>query len=168
MSLKPQSLRTKKHFSINVLLIIVILSLSIFLRFFELSQKPYTTDEVRTLLSSSGYTSQELISQSFNGQILTVKDLNKYQDFASEKTNKDTIYALTQQYVSPPLYFILLRYWMKFWGNSVLVTRGLSVFIGLLLLPVVYWLSLELFSSSLVGWMTVCLIAVSPFHMINS
>jgi uncharacterized membrane protein len=96
MSLKPQSLRTKKHFSINVLLIIVILSLSIFLRFFELSQKPYTTDDVRTLLSSSGYTYQELISQSFNGQILTVKDLNKYQDFASEKTNKDTIYALTQ------------------------------------------------------------------------
>ena len=91
MSLKPQSLRTKKHFSINVLLIIVILSLSIFLRFFELSQKPYTTDEVRTLLRASGYTSQELISQSFNGQILTVKDLNKYQDFASEKTNKDTI-----------------------------------------------------------------------------
>ncbi|MCU7243067.1 MAG: phospholipid carrier-dependent glycosyltransferase [Microcystis aeruginosa Ma_QC_Ch_20071001_S25] len=168
MSLKPQSLRTKKHFSINVLLIIVILSLSIFFRFFELSQKPYTTDEVRTLLSSSGYTSQELISQSFNGQILTVKDLNKYQDFASEKTDKDTIYALTQQDVSPPLYFILLRYWMKFWGNSVLVTRGLSVLIGLLLLPVVYWLSLELFSSSIVGWMTVCLIAVSPFHMINS
>ncbi|MCZ8120552.1 MAG: glycosyltransferase family 39 protein [Microcystis sp. LE18-22.4A] len=168
MSLKPQSLRTKKRFSINVLLIIVILSLSIFLRFFELSQKPYTTDDVRTLLSSSGYTYQELISQSFNGQILTVKDLNKYQDFASEKTNKDTIYALTQQDVSPPLYFILFRYWMKFWGNSVLVTRSFSVLIGLLLLPVVYWLSLELFSSSLVGWMTVCLIAVSPFHMINS
>lgn len=150
------------------IIIALILTIGIFLRFVGLDTKPYTTDEVRTLLRSSGYTSQDLYRQVFNGTIIQARDIEKYQTIGPERTDADVIKSLEGEDVHPPLYFMMLRYWMKWLGHSPFITRSLAVSLSILALPLIYWLCLELFGSQLVGWTAVTLATISPFHLINS
>lgn len=60
----------------------------------------------------------------------------------------------------------MTRFWVQWFANSVAVTRSLAALFSLLALPCIYWLCLELFNSSLVGWVAVALLAVTPFHVL--
>jgi len=60
----------------------------------------------------------------------------------------------------------MTRFWVQWFGNSVAVTRSLTALFSLLALPCIYWLCLELFNSSLVAWVAVALLAVTPFHVL--
>ncbi len=152
--------------SVPKTLCLVLLLLGIFFRFVNLDQKIYWRDEALTSLQISGYTQKEFIQQAFNGQIITPEDLQKYQRIGPGKTMTDTINAFaTETPEHPPLYYIMLRLWMQTFGNSVGIMRSLSALISLLAFPCIYWLCMELFDSSLVGWMAMGLIAVSPFHV---
>ena len=161
----------KTQFAINSLskikfFFLVLLLLGIFFRFVNLDKKIYWRDEALTSLQISGYTQKEFIQQAFNGQIITPEDLQKYQRIGPGKTMTDTINAFaTETPEHPPLYYVMLRLWMQTFGNSVGIMRSLSALISLLAFPCIYWLCMELFDSSLVGWMAVGLIAVSPFHV---
>ena len=161
----------KTQFAINSLskikiLFLVLLLLGIFFRFVNLDKKIYWRDEALTSLQISGYTQKEFIQQAFNGQIITPEDLQKYQRMGPGKSLTDTINAFaTETPEHPPLYYVILRLWMQTFGNSVGIMRSLSALISLLAFPCIYWLCMELFDSSLVGWMAVGLIAVSPFHV---
>ncbi|MEG3911212.1 glycosyltransferase family 39 protein [Microcoleus sp. w1-18aA5] len=147
-------------------LCLVLLLLGIFFRFVNLDQKIYWRDEALTSLQISGYTQKEFIQQTFNGQILSSEDLQKYVHIRPEKSLTDTINALaTETPEHPPLYYIMLRLWVQYSGDSVAVIRSLSAFLSLLVFPCIYWLCMELFKSPTVGWMAVGLIAVSPFHV---
>ncbi|MBD1908216.1 glycosyltransferase family 39 protein [Funiculus sociatus GB2-A5] len=147
--------------------LIVVLVLGVFFRFVNLDKKVYWHDEAYTSLRISGYTSAEVNQQLFNGQVIGIEDLQKYQRPNSEKGLIDTIKALAiDDAQHPPLYYILVRFWVQLFGNSVAVTRSLSVLFSLLVFPCVYWLCLELFESPLVGWVAIALIAVSPFHVL--
>lgn len=147
--------------------IVVLLVLGIFFRFANLDLKVYWEDEAFTSLRISGYTESELIQQVFNGQEIKVADLQKYQRPNPEKSVFDTIKGLAiEEPQHTPLYFILVRFWVQLFGNSVAVTRSLSAVISLLILPCIYWLCRELFESPLTGWIAVGLIAVSPFHVV--
>lgn len=149
------------------LLIIIVLVLGIFFRFVHFDQRAFTSDEVRSLLLTSGYTSQELIEQVFNGDVVSVADLQRYQQPNSEKSLFDTIKSVLIDHLPhSPLYFVGLRYWLQCFGNSYMSTQSFSGLISLLTLPAVYWLCLELFNSSLTGWIAIALIAVSPFHLV--
>jgi uncharacterized membrane protein len=44
--------------------------------------------------------------------------------------------------------------------------RTFSIFLSILVIPCLYWLCLELFDSSLTGWIAIALFAVSPFQML--
>jgi uncharacterized membrane protein len=66
----------------------------------------------------------------------------------------------------PPLYYLIARLWVQLFGYSVTVIRSLSACISLLVFPCLYWLCLELFGASLVGWVAIALIAISPFHVL--
>ncbi len=148
-------------------LVIVLLLLGIFFRFVNLDQKVYWHDEAYTSLRISGYTSKEINQKVFNGQIINVKDLLKYQRPNPEKSLIDTINSLAiDDAQHPPLYYLLVRLWVERFGNSVAVTRSLSALISLLVFPCVYYLCLELFDSPLVGWIAIALIAISPYHVL--
>lgn len=161
----------KTQFAINYLskikiLFLVLLLLGIFFRFVNIDRKIYWRDEALTSLQISGYTQKEFIQQAFNGQIITPEDLQKYQRTGPGKSLTDTINAFaTETPEHPPLYYIMLRLWTQTFGNSVAIMRSLSALISLLAFPCIYWLCMELFDSSLVGWMAMGLIAVSPFHV---
>ena len=148
-------------------LVIVLLILGVFFRFANLDKKVYWHDESYTSLRISGYTQAEVIRQVFNGDEIESKDLQTYQHTNPHKKLSDTLYVLAVEAPHhPPLYYLMARFWIQLLGSSVAVTRSLSAFISLFTFPGIYWLCLELFESSLAGWVGVALIAVSPFHLL--
>ncbi|NEO32854.1 MAG: hypothetical protein F6K36_21010 [Symploca sp. SIO3C6] len=165
----------KDQFTINLALpplwlrrlIIILLVLGVFFRLVNLDRKVYWTDETYTSLRLVGYQIRQVSQNIFNGQIIGVDDLQNYQRLDSEKGLRDTIRVLAvEDSQHPPLYYILTRYWVQWWGDSIMVTRSLSALLSLLAFPSIYWLCLELFGTPLVGWISVAIIAVSPLHIV--
>ncbi len=158
-SLPPASIR---------FFIIALLLLGVFFRLVNLDHKVYWLDESYTSLRVSGYTEQELVQQVSQQQTVSITNLQKYQSLNSEKSVFDTVKGLAVEEAQlPPLYFVMARFWAQLWGNSsVAVMRSLPVLLSVLAFPCIYWLCLELFQSSLVGWIAIALYAVSPFQII--
>ena len=148
-------------------LLIIVLVIGIFFRFANLDQKVFWFDETATIFKISGYTSEEWKNRFPNDQLIRVENLPKYYLPNPESNAIDTIGLLAKEDAKhAPLYFVLLRLWVDWLGNSVAVMRILSVVFSLLAFPCIYWLCLELFQQPLVGWMSVALIAVSPFDIL--
>lgn len=155
------------HYNWLKILIIVLLVLGIFFRLANLDHKIYAGDEIYTSLRISGYTKAEMNQQLQNGSVVSTKDLQKYQFPNPEKNSLDTVKGLVlEESQVTPLYFILARFWVQWFGNSIAVTRSFSAFISLLAFPGIYLLCQELFASPLIGWIAMALIAVSPAHVI--
>ncbi len=149
------------------LLIVIILGLGIFFRLVNLDRKVYWQDETATSLRIAGYTKTEFVQQVFNGQVISVAEVQrKYQSLNPEKSWRDTFQAFAGRPEHSPLYYLLARFWAQWFGSSVAVMRSLPALISLLAFPSMYWLCLELFESPSVGWMAVALIAVSPVHVL--
>ncbi|MBN1400130.1 MAG: glycosyltransferase family 39 protein [Anaerolineae bacterium] len=74
-----------------------------------------------------------------------------------------TLIEWTALDIHPPLYYILLHYWIAL-GESELVVRGLSTLAALLSVGVIFALGRLLFSRR-VGLIAACLLAWSPFHI---
>lgn len=148
-------------------LIIIVLALGIFFRFINLDKKVYWHDEVHTKLHLAGYYYGEWHPALFNGQIHSIEDLQKYQRLSPQKGLDDTLKTLAvDDPHHPPLYYIISRFWVQQLGNSITAIRSLSAFLSLLAFPAIYWLCLELFSSSKVGWVAVSLLAISPLFVL--
>ncbi|MGB7441095.1 MAG: glycosyltransferase family 39 protein [Coleofasciculaceae cyanobacterium] len=148
------------------LIVVLILVLGILLRFVNLEKKFYWGDEIRTSLRTSGHTVEDVVQEIYDGRIIEIESLHKYQFPNSEKDLVDTIKVLMTRPEHPPLYYLMARFWMQWFGDSVAVIRSLSALIGLMAFPCLYWLCLELFESPQVGWMAVVIIAVSPLHIL--
>ncbi|MEH2211891.1 glycosyltransferase family 39 protein [Nostoc sp.] len=149
-------------------LIVVLLMVGIFFRFFNLDRKVYWHDETFTSLRISGYTSNEAKQQIFNGRIINKESFAKFQSPNMEKGLRDTIISLeVDDPQHAPLYYILARLWVGIFGNSVTVIRSLSAFISLLIFPSIYWLCRELFKTSAwVSEVAIALMAISPIHLV--
>lgn len=63
---------------------------------------------------------------------------------------------------SPPLYYMLLHFWMRVFGSGDLAVRALSGVIAVATLPLA-WRAGRRVGGSSVGWITVLLLASSPF-----
>ncbi len=147
-------------------LIIVLLVLGIFFRFVNIDRKLYWYDETATSLRVSGYTWAELEHQLFE-HVASIEDVQHYQHINPDKGVINTIKSLAvEEPQHPPLYFVMTRFWVQWFGNSVAVRRSLSALVSLLVFPSLYWVCLELFEFSLVGWVAIALVAVSPFHVL--
>jgi uncharacterized membrane protein len=150
----------------RVVLIGVIL-LGLFFRFHNLDQKIYWDDEVSTSIRQSGHTYEEMRDKIANGQVIQVKDLRQYQYPRPSGSMADPLRALAiEDTQHAPLYDMILWSWVRFFGNSVAVIRSFSAFTSILALIGVWWLCRELFKSSWVSWITIALMAVSPFHLV--
>lgn len=64
----------------------------------------------------------------------------------------------------PPLYYLLLHYWMGRFGDNVYYVRLLSALLGVGTIPVMYLIGKRL-SGALVGLAAAVFLAVSPFHI---
>ena len=154
------SIKYKKYLIIAILI-------SIGFRFFNLGYPVYWYDETQTSLRISGYTKSELAETVYTGEIVQVGDfVETYQYPTSEKQLSDVFQALAQHPEHSPLYYLMTRFWLQVFPDSVTSIRSLSAIISLLALPAIYWLCWELFQSHTVGLIAVSLLAISPFHVI--
>lgn len=148
------------------LAITILLILGVFFRFYHLDYKIYWLDETFTALRVSGYSAPELAEVIPKNQILTIQDIQGYYHPSPDRPFSDVAQALANNAEHAPLYFVILRFWREWFGSSVAVTRSLSALISLLVFPGVYWLCLELFESSITGWIAMGLLAISPFQVL--
>jgi uncharacterized membrane protein len=146
---------------------ILALILGILFRFINLDKKVYWHDEVYTSLEISAHSRSELVTEVFNGREVGIRELQKYQQIDPNRTLGQMIRSLgIEDTQHPPLFYVIARYWVKWWGDSVTATRSIAALISLLIFPCIYWLCLELFKSPLTGWISIALVAVSPFHVL--
>jgi mannosyltransferase len=66
--------------------------------------------------------------------------------------------------VHPPLYYFLLHFWMKLFGDSETAVRMPSVLIGVLSVGMIYLVAKRLFDYQ-VGLLAALLLAISSFHV---
>lgn len=145
--------------------VIIILTLGIFFRFASLNQKVYWEDETYTSLWLAGYDDKITTELAYNNQQITIDDLHKYQQIKSDKNINDTLNILKKRSEHPPIYYVLARFWAQGFGASVTAMRTFPALISLFIFPCIYWLCLELFEYSTVGWLAMALVAVSPFFV---
>lgn len=145
---------------------IALLVIGILFRFGNLGKKVYWIDETYTSLRISGYGEQELIAQTYTGEVITVADLQSFQKPSPDRTWTDTLISLSESPQHPPLYFLLGRLWTQIWGASPTTVRSLSALLSLLTFPALYWLGRELFESPTPRWLAIACVAVSPFHVL--
>jgi uncharacterized membrane protein len=63
---------------------------------------------------------------------------------------------------SPPLFYVLLHFWIRLFGTSEIATHSLSLGLSLIAIPVAYWAGRELFGRT-AGLAAACLYATNPF-----
>jgi uncharacterized membrane protein len=148
-----------------VFLLVVTLMLGVFFRLVNLDRKPYWADENFTSSVISGYSHQELIDKFAGEQAVSVREFLSYQYPNRDRNLGDTLKIIAED-VHPPLYYLMTRFWVQWFGNSVAVIRSLAAIFSILTLPLMYWLCLELFKSPLTGWVATALMPVSPFHVL--
>ncbi len=68
----------------------------------------------------------------------------------------------------PPLYYLLLHFWLPWLPNNDFAARLLSALLGIGLIPAVYLLALEIFQSRELALFPAFLTAVSPFQILYS
>ena len=160
---------TRKHYRLfylsQIWLIVIVLLLGIFFRFANIEDKVFWVDEVATAVRVSGHTIPEVIDNLQAKDIVSSEDLLQYQVLNQNRNLSDTWQALTKSPEHAPLYFLLVRFWLQLWGNSIGVMRSLSAWLSLLIFPALYWLYCELFNKPLVGWLGITLMSVSPFYV---
>ena len=87
-------------------------------------------------------------------------------DSVSSATRNIAFYQ-DKEVVYKPLYFILLRMWIKLFGVSPFCLRLLSVFFGVLSVYWIYLLGREMFGEK-TGLTAALFLSISPFHIYHS
>ena len=63
---------------------------------------------------------------------------------------------------SPPLFYVVLHFWMRVFGSSPLATHLLSLLVSLVAIPLAYWVGRDLFDRR-AGLAAAALMATNPF-----
>ena len=64
---------------------------------------------------------------------------------------------------SPPLYYMLLHFWLDIAGRSEAGVRGLSLLFSLLAIPVAFWAGKSIWGTPRAAWFSAILMAFNPF-----
>lgn len=148
-------------------LLLALVGVAVFFRFYALDRKVYWHDEVFTSLAVAGHTVEEVNRRLPPNSVVTAADLQRLQRIDQDKNALSVISSLAVEFPEhPPLYFVLARLWAQLFGDSASSLRALSAVFGVLALPCVFWLSRELFGSERAAWVAVALVAVSPFQVL--
>ncbi len=127
----------KNLFKKPVFLLFVILVLAFLLRLINLGAEPYWGDEV-----------------------LSLDIVHHYQDNVSAMVK----YVAAIE-IHPPLYYLMLYWWAKWFGYGEAAIRSLSLIFSLGVILLVYWLAKKLFNSSRAGLLAAFLSAVLPMSI---
>lgn len=137
------------------------------LRFVNLDLKPFWFNEVFTAIKISGYDEHREINPTLYGGHTHLRErLVEFQQLKPGSNVTDVVSGLIAKDVKwAPGYFAIARIWAEGLGTSVVAMRLLPVVISLAVLPALYWLCVELFRRTDVGWIAMALHAVSPIFL---
>jgi uncharacterized membrane protein len=161
--------RTPTLFRVAVLLLVLG---GMFFRFYHLDRKDYWEDEILGTIHMLGYTEGEIVERS--DTLVDAASVQSYFHLPAAGGPKkdrlvDTLTSLElEDPQHPPLYYLMGHLWARVFGSSAEAIRALSAIFGVLALPCMFWLCLELFRSYAGAWLSVALLAVSPFHVLYS
>ena len=149
------------------ILVLVVLVLGVFFRLGNLEGKVFWVDEAFTAFRVSGYTEAEVVQVWAENPQTTAGELAQYQFPNAERSVVGTVRGLaTAEPQLPPLYFVLTRWWVMLFGDSVAVMRSFGAIASIATLPLLVLLCRELFPAPVTAYIAVCLMAVSPFQVI--
>jgi uncharacterized membrane protein len=155
------------------MVLFVLLLLGLFFRLATLDGKVFWVDEAFTALRISGHTEVEAVQAWQENPLTTAGDLlQQYQFPGADTSVLGTIRGLaTFEPQLPPLYFVLTRWWVELWGNSIVTIRSFGAIASLATLPLLALLCRELFSTSalppsIMVYVSMALMAVSPFQVV--
>ncbi|MEW6492532.1 MAG: glycosyltransferase family 39 protein [Cyanobacteriota bacterium] len=146
------------------LLLLVWIAIGAVLRFTQLTGKPPWTDEFATLVFSLGNSFQTVpLDQAIS--LDTLLQPLKPNPFIGAS---EVIHRLTTEDHHPPLYFVLVHWWMQLFPNSgeyisLWAARSLPALFGVASIPAVYGLGWLAFRSRLVAQLAAAMMAVSPY-----
>lgn len=144
--------------------------LGVFFRFYQLDRKVFWEDEILGTVHMFGYTEAEVVEVS--PKLADAAALQRYLrpgsagDFRPLAATVQSLAIEDPQHA--PIYYLAGRLWAQGFGSSTAAIRSLPALFGVLVLPCVYFLCLELFGSSSISLIAVALIAVSPFFVLYS
>jgi uncharacterized membrane protein len=142
--------------------------LGVFFRCFNIDRKVFWEDEILGVVHTLGYTEAEIVEAS--PQMRAASDIHHFVRPSAADASRPlgaTIRSLAAEDPQhPPAYYLIARLWTNVFGHSVMATRGSAVLFGVLALPLIFWLSLELFGSKAAASIALALVAVSPFYVL--
>lgn len=149
---------------LGLLLLLVWMMIGAGLRFTHLAGKPPWTDEFATLVFSLGNSFKTVPLN----QVISLDTLLAPLRPNSSATASDVIHHLITEDHHPPLYFVLVHWWMQLFPAadgyvSIWAARSLPALFGVASIPAAYGLAYLAFRSSLVAQLSAALIAVSPY-----
>jgi uncharacterized membrane protein len=138
------------------------------LRFDRIDQKLLWYDEIVTALWYSGH-DLHVARPALANRVVGVDEFRQLLRIEPGSDIRDVIKGIVRDDPQhTPLYYVALRGWAELMGDSIGSLRSLSAVSDLLILPVLFWLCLELFGSATVAWIAVAMVAISPFHLVYS
>ncbi len=146
----------------------LIIAFGVFVRFDHVERRVFWDDEVIATIHIVGVTEAELVARA--GAWRTMGELRAaLHPTAPLRSPEATIAALrSEDPQHPPAFYLLARLWAGLFGDSRTALRLLSAVIGLVALPCVFWLCMELFASPVAAWSGVALLAISPVAVVYS
>jgi mannosyltransferase len=80
------------------------------------------------------------------------------------KMNFSDLFLNLKGELNPPLYFLLLHYWVIWFGYSETALRAMSLAFGILTIPMIFTVAKELFTP-LTGLISALILSLSRFHI---
>jgi uncharacterized membrane protein len=137
-------------------------------RLYHVDRKVYWDDEIFTTLHVNGLTEADVVRRA--PQVLTVGALRAV---IHPTPRLHSIAATVRSLMvedphHTPLYYVLAVGWARLFGDSVTALRMLSVTLGIVALPCMFWLCSELLASRLAAWIGTALLALAPVSVLYS
>ncbi len=153
----------------QLMLLLVWMAIGIVLRFTQLTNKSPWTDEFATMVFSLGNSFQTVPLDKVIGLDVLMQPL----EINPAAGTSAVIHHLLTEDVHPPLYFVLVHWWLKLfppvgglvslWGE-----RSLPALFGVASIPAAYGLATLAWRSPIVGQMAAAMMAVSPYSIFLS
>jgi uncharacterized membrane protein len=142
--------------------------LGVFFRFYHLDGKVFWEDEILGAIHTLGNTEAEVVEAS--PRLQTAAAVQRYLRPAAGAERRPlaaTVRSLASEDPQhPPLYYLAAHLWTQSFGGSAAAYRSLAAVFGVLALPCLYWLCIELFPASQTALFAVALVSVSPFYVL--
>jgi uncharacterized membrane protein len=137
------------------------------LRLANLGQFVAWYDEIATLHHVAAQPEHQIV-QSWPGKVQVFADLQQHLATEPRRRAIDTIRSLaTTDAHHPPFYYLLLRLWADWFGNTIKSLRAATALIGVLLLPSLFWLLREAAPDRpSLPWIGTVLVALSPLQVL--